>query len=100
MLAIGRALMGNPSLLLMDEPLEGLAPVIVDTLLAALARLKREDDLALLLVEQHARLALEFAEEAIVLDRGRIVFRGPSRELLAAPERLEALMGVATRGVQ
>ena len=71
MLAIGRALIGNPSLLLMDEPLEGLAPVIVDALLAGLDRLKREDDLALLLVEQHARLALELARDAIVLDRGR-----------------------------
>ena len=70
MLAIGRALIGNPSLLLMDEPLEGLAPVIVDALLAGLDRLKREDDLALVLVEQHARLALEFAQHAIVLDRG------------------------------
>jgi branched-chain amino acid transport system ATP-binding protein len=97
MLAIGRALMGNPSLLLMDEPLEGLAPVIVDALLAALGRLKGEGGLALLLVEQHARLALEFAEDAIVLDRGAIVFAGPSRELLAAPERLDALMGVAGR---
>ena len=71
MLAIGRALIGNPSLLLMDEPLEGLAPVIIDALLAGLDRLKREDDLALLLVEQHARLALELAQDAIVLDRGR-----------------------------
>jgi branched-chain amino acid transport system ATP-binding protein len=97
MLAIGRALIGNPAILLMDEPLEGLAPVIVDTLLAALARVRREDHLALLLVEQHARLALEFAEEAIVLDRGRVVFAGPSRELLDAPERLEALMGVTAR---
>jgi branched-chain amino acid transport system ATP-binding protein len=97
MLAIGRALMGNPSLLLMDEPLEGLAPVIVDALLAALGTLKREGELSLLLVEQHARLALEFAENAIVLDRGVIVFAGPSRNLLAAPERLEALMGVAAR---
>ena len=95
MLAIGRALMGNPSLLLMDEPLEGLAPVIVDALLAGLDRLKREDDLALLLVEQHARLALELARDAIVLDRGAIVFAGASRELLDAPDRLDALMGVA-----
>jgi branched-chain amino acid transport system ATP-binding protein len=95
MLAIGRALMGNPSLLLMDEPLEGLAPVIVDALLAGLDRLKREDDLALLLVEQHARLALELARDAIILDRGAIVFAGASRELLDAPGRLDALMGVA-----
>jgi branched-chain amino acid transport system ATP-binding protein len=58
MLAIGRELMGNPSLLLMDEPLEGLAPVIVDALLAGLDRLKQEDELALLVVEQHAKLAL------------------------------------------
>jgi branched-chain amino acid transport system ATP-binding protein len=97
MLAIGRALMGNPTLLLMDEPLEGLAPVIVDALLAGLDRLKREDDLALLLVEQHARLALEFAPEAIILDRGLIVFAGPSRELLDDPQRLTSLMGVAAR---
>jgi branched-chain amino acid transport system ATP-binding protein len=97
MLAIGRALMGNPSLLLMDEPLEGLAPVIVDALLAGLDRLKREDDLALLLVEQHVRLALELAQDAIVLDRGAIVFAGASRELLDAPDRLDTLMGVAGR---
>jgi branched-chain amino acid transport system ATP-binding protein len=99
MLAIGRALMGNPTVLLMDEPLEGLAPVIVDALLAGLDRLKREDDLALLLVEQHAELALELARDAIVLDRGVIVFAGASRELLDAPERLTTLMGVAGRGV-
>jgi branched-chain amino acid transport system ATP-binding protein len=97
MLAIGRALMGNPALLLMDEPLEGLAPVIVDALLAGLDRLKREDDLALLLVEQHARLALELAPDAIVLDRGLIVFAGLSRELLGDPQRLTNLMGVAAR---
>jgi branched-chain amino acid transport system ATP-binding protein len=97
MLAIGRALMGNPSLLLMDEPLEGLAPVIVDALLARLDRLKREDDLSLLLVEQHARLALELAQDAIILDRGTIVFAGASRELLDGPHRLDALMGVTGR---
>ena len=100
MLAIGRALMGNPILLLMDEPLEGLAPVIVDALLAGLDRLKREADLALLLVEQHARLALELAPEAIILDRGLIVFAGPSRELLDDPQRLTSLMGVAARRIK
>jgi branched-chain amino acid transport system ATP-binding protein len=94
MLAIGRALMGNPVLLLMDEPLEGLAPVIVDALLSGLDRLKREDGLALLLVEQHARLALEFAESAIILDRGAVVFSGVSRPLLQDPERLASLIGV------
>jgi branched-chain amino acid transport system ATP-binding protein len=94
MLSIARALMGNPLLLLMDEPLEGLAPVIVDALLSGLDRLKREDDLALLLVEQHARLALEFAEQVIILDRGAVVFSGLSRALLDAPERLASLIGV------
>jgi branched-chain amino acid transport system ATP-binding protein len=95
MLSIGRALMGNPRLLLMDEPLEGLAPVIVETVLQGLDRLKREDDLTLLLVEQHARIALEFAERTIVLDRGRIVHEGASAELLADSARLAALMGVS-----
>jgi branched-chain amino acid transport system ATP-binding protein len=97
MLAIGRALTGDPALLLMDEPLEGLAPVVVDALLAGLERLKREDDLALLIVEQHAQLALELAPNAIVLDRGAVVFAGNSRELLDAPQLLGALMGVTGR---
>jgi branched-chain amino acid transport system ATP-binding protein len=97
MLAIGRALIGNPSLLLMDEPLEGLAPVIVDALLAGLDRLKREDDLALLLVEQHASLALELAPRAIILDRGLTVFSGASRELLDDAQRLNSLIGIAGR---
>jgi branched-chain amino acid transport system ATP-binding protein len=94
MLAIGRALIGNPSLLLMDEPLEGLAPVIVDALLAGLDRLKREDELALLVVEQHARIALALAENTVILDRGAIVYSGPSRPLLDSPERLASLIGV------
>jgi branched-chain amino acid transport system ATP-binding protein len=95
MLSIGRALMGNPTLLLLDEPLEGLAPVIIDVVLQAIERLKREDNLAILLVEQHARIALGHTERAIVLDRGRIVHDGDSASLLVEPERLAGLMGVA-----
>jgi branched-chain amino acid transport system ATP-binding protein len=94
MLAIGRALMGNPLLILMDEPLEGLAPVIVDALLAGLDRLKREDDLAILLVEQHARLALAFAQDALILDRGTAVYSGACRPLLDDSDRLNDLIGV------
>ena len=92
MLAIGRALMGNPSLLLMDEPLEGLAPIIVELLLAALQRLIREDSLAVVLVEQHAKLALEVTQSALVLNRGRIAYSGPSADLLADPQRLTSLV--------
>jgi branched-chain amino acid transport system ATP-binding protein len=94
MLAIGRALMGNPSLLLLDEPLEGLAPVIVDALLLALQRLRNDDGLAIVLVEQHARLALEFTERAVVLDRGRLVHTDDSSTLIADPDRLSELIGV------
>ncbi len=94
MLAIGRALMGNPSLLLLDEPLEGLAPVIVDALIAALHRLRQDEGLAIALVEQHARLALEFAEHAVILDRGRQVYDGDSQDLTDDPGRLSALIGV------
>jgi branched-chain amino acid transport system ATP-binding protein len=95
MLAIGRALMGNPSLLLMDEPLEGLAPIIVEALLKALARLIREESLTVVLVEQHAKLALEVTQDALVLNRGRVSYRGTSAELLADPQRLTSLI-VAT----
>jgi len=92
MLAIGRALMGNPSLLLMDEPLEGLAPIIVETLLGSLKKLVAEDSLAIVLVEQHAKLALQVTQNAIVLNRGRVSFSGPSAELLADPQRLTSLV--------
>jgi branched-chain amino acid transport system ATP-binding protein len=91
MLAIGRALMGNPTLLLMDEPLEGLAPIIVEALRKALERLIAEDSLAMVLVEQSARLALEMTHTAIVLDRGRVAYSGRSSDLLGDPKRLAAL---------
>jgi branched-chain amino acid transport system ATP-binding protein len=97
MLSIGRALMGNPSVLLMDEPLEGLAPVVVEAVLASIERLKREDELAILLVEQHARLALAATERVVVLDRGAVVHEGASRALLDAPEQLATLVGVERR---
>jgi len=92
MLAIGRALMGNPAVLLMDEPLEGLAPIIIEALLGALRRLIAEDSLAVILVEQHAKLALEVTREAIVMSRGRIIHHGPSEALLADPKRLASLV--------
>ena len=98
MLAIGRAMMGNPALLLMDEPLEGLAPIIVESLLQTLQRLIREDSLAMVLVEQHAKLALEVTQSAIVLNRGRIAYLGPSNALLADRAALEAHLGVASDG--
>ncbi len=85
MLAIARALMGNPALLLLDEPLEGLAPVIVDRLLETLLHLRTQTQLTMLLTEQHARLALEFSDHAIILDRGRIVHAAPAAELLERP---------------
>ena len=92
MLATGRALIGNPSLLLMDEPLEGLAPIIVEALLKTMQRLIREESLTVVLVEQHAKLALEMTQNALVLNRGRIAYLGTSGELLADPARLDSLI--------
>src|SRR4029077_13138782 len=83
MLATARALMTNPALLLLDEPLEGLAPIIVEELSAAIARMTKEQGTALILVEQHAEIALSLTDEAVVFERGAIVHRARSRELLA-----------------
>jgi branched-chain amino acid transport system ATP-binding protein len=94
MLAIGRALIANPSVLLMDEPSEGLAPVIVEELARAVKRLTQAGGLSTILVEQNTRLALEIAPRAVVMDRGRIVYEGPSATLRADPGKLEHLIGV------
>jgi branched-chain amino acid transport system ATP-binding protein len=94
MLAIGRALIGNPAVLLMDEPSEGLAPVIVEELARAVKRLAKAGGLSMVLVEQNTRLALDIAPRAIVMDRGRIVYDGNSETLRDDPARLEQLIGV------
>ena len=94
MLSIARALMCDPSLLLMDEPSEGLAPVIVDELYAALGRIVAEEGLTLLLVEQNVHRALAFAGRAIGLRNGEIAFNGPSATLLEDETQLDRIMGV------
>jgi branched-chain amino acid transport system ATP-binding protein len=94
MLAIARALMTNPALLLLDEPLEGLAPIIVEELAAAIRRMTSEGSNAFILVEQHADIALSLTEAALVIERGRIVHSGPSAALLADQAALDRLIGL------
>ena len=94
MLAIARALMTNPSLLLLDEPLEGLAPVIVDELVAALKLMVADRRTAIILVEQHTEIALELTEDVIVLERGAIAHRGKSGALRDDHATLERLVGL------
>jgi branched-chain amino acid transport system ATP-binding protein len=94
MLAIGRALALNPRLLLLDEPTEGLAPIIIEELLRALRRLFVEEKMAGIVVEQHAHKILPITDRAIVLDRGRIVFEASSASLLADVAPLERYLGV------
>jgi len=95
MLAIARALMTNPRLLLLDEPMEGLAPIIIQELAHVVRELIRDRGLSVIVVEQHARLALSMTARAIVLDRGRIVHQSASAELLEDDEKLSRLVAVA-----
>ena len=94
MLAVGRALVGNPRVLLLDEPMEGLAPIIVENLFDALSKIRDESGLTILLVEQKIDLALAFARDAIVLDRGKIVWRGTCEALRKDEAAQHAYLGV------
>ena len=95
MLAIARALMTNPKLLLLDEPMEGLAPIIVQELMKVIGQIVRAGEFAVIVVEQHARLALQLTQQAIVLDRGRVVHRSTSDTLLRDRATLDRLVAVA-----
>ena len=96
MLAFGRALMLNPRLLLLDEPLEGLAPIIVQEILRAIRRVAREEGLSSIVVEQHPHMVLGVTDDALVLDRGGIVLRATSESLLQDPTALDAWLGVGS----
>ncbi len=95
MLALGRALVLNPTLLLLDEPCEGLAPIIVQELLRAIRRITREEGLSAIIVEQHPQAILAISDTAAVLDRGTVVYSGSARSLQQQPALLDKLLGVA-----
>jgi branched-chain amino acid transport system ATP-binding protein len=95
MLAMGRALVVNPKLLLLDEPLEGLAPIIVTELLRAISRITREEGLSAIIVEQHPQAILAISDRAVVLDHGTVVHADTAAALRASPELLDRLLGVA-----
>ena len=99
MLAVGRALVLNPKLLLLDEPLEGLAPIIVQELLRAIARITRDEGLSAIIVEQHPQAILAISHQAVVLDQGRVIPTGPADELLNQSALLDRLLGISHKKV-
>jgi len=94
MLAVGRALMTNPQLLLLDEPMEGLAPIIVEELAEAIRQMCAQEGLASVVVEQHPVLTLAMTDEVIVLERGKVIHQGTSQALAADPALLDRMLGV------
>lgn len=94
MLSTARSILGKPTVLLLDEPLEGLAPVICEELMAAFSRLAQSGDMTILLVEQRIQSALDFADHVIVLERGRIAWSGTPAALSADHNAVERLLGV------
>jgi branched-chain amino acid transport system ATP-binding protein len=96
MLSIGRALLLNPRLLILDEPSQGLAPLIVREVFQIVAQM-RDEGISVLLVEQNARMSLEVADHAYVLDDGAVVYSGPARELAADEARVQELAGVSAQ---
>jgi branched-chain amino acid transport system ATP-binding protein len=94
MLAMGRALVLNPRLLLLDEPLEGLAPIVVEELIGVIRRLIVGDGMTVIVVEQNARKVLDMTDRAVILERGSVVYDGDSQELAADVSLLETLLGV------
>jgi branched-chain amino acid transport system ATP-binding protein len=94
MLAVGRALVLNPKLLLLDEPLEGLAPIIVEELLRAIRRITREEGMSAIIVEQHPQAILAISHQAVVLDQGMVIHSGNAADLLQQTDLLDRLLGV------
>jgi branched-chain amino acid transport system ATP-binding protein len=100
MLAVGRALILNPRVILLDEPLEGLAPILVEELLAALKRIIRDEGMSAILVEQNAQKVLGVTDRAAILERGSVVYEGLSADLIADRAMLESHLGVTAAGTR
>ncbi|AVT79882.1 ABC transporter ATP-binding protein [Rhodopseudomonas sp. P1] len=94
MLSLARTLLGKPTVLLLDEPLEGLAPVICDQLMETIVKLAQSGEMTVVLVEQQIERALDFADDVLVVERGRIVWRGQAAEFRADRELADRLLGV------